>query len=150
MRTFSSDEELQAAVGQELGVSDWFQITQEQVNKFADATYDHQWIHVDVEKAKQGPFGGPIAHGYLTLSLTPHLSSQCWRIDGAKMGVNYGLNKLRFVSPVKVGSKIRVRATLNNVEPKAGGTLMTVGLTYEIEGEDKPAASAEALFLHYR
>src|SRR3954465_1079469 len=110
MRTFNKLSELPALVGQELGVSDWTTITQEQVDKFADATGDHQWIHVDPERAKQGPFGGPIAHGYLTLSLAPVLFGQVLRVDGISMGVNYGLNKVRFPAPVAVGSKVRMGA----------------------------------------
>ena len=109
--------EVKSLVGKELGVSEWHSVTQEEINKFADATHDHQWIHIDVERSKkESPFGGPVAHGYYTLSLAPHLMSQIWAVDGIKMGVNYGLNKLRFPAPVLVGKRVRARATLNNVE----------------------------------
>ncbi len=137
-------------VGQELGVSDWHLVTQEEINSFAEATHDHQWIHLDVERAKrESPFGGPVAHGYYTLSLAPHLMSQIWGVQGVKMGVNYGLNKLRFPSPVPIGSRIRARATLNNVEDVKGGMQVTVGLAFEIEGQDKPACVAEGLYRYY-
>ena len=137
-------------VGQELGVSDWHLVTQEEINSFAEATHDHQWIHLDVERAKkESPFGGPVAHGYYTLSLAPHLMSQIWGVQGVKMGVNYGLNKLRFPSPVPIGSRIRARATLNNVEDVKGGMQVTVGLAFEKEGQDKPACVAEGLYRYY-
>ncbi len=137
-------------VGQELGVSDWHLVTQEEINSFAEATHDHQWIHLDVERAKkESPFGGPVAHGYYTLSLAPHLMSQIWGVQGVKMGVNYGLNKLRFPAPVPIGSRIRARATLNNVEDVKGGMQVTVGLAFEIEGQDKPACVAEGLYRYY-
>ncbi len=137
-------------VGQELGVSDWHLVTQEEINSFAEATHDHQWIHLDVERAKkESPFGGPVAHGYYTLSLAPHLMSQIWGVQGVKMGVNYGLNKLRFPSPVPIGSRIRARATLDNVEDVKGGMQVTVGLAFEIEGQDKPACVAEGLYRYY-
>src|SRR3954464_11759904 len=116
MRTFQTLPELAACVGQEVAVSDWIPVTQQQVNLFAEATGDHQWIHVDVEKAKQGPFGGPIAHGYLTLSLLPMMLGKTVQVSGFSMGINYGLNKLRFPSPVPVGSKLRVGAKLLNLE----------------------------------
>src|SRR5579872_619288 len=114
--TVSDIKEFHNLVGQHLGWSPWHEITQEKVNLFADATGDHQWIHVDPERAKSGPFGGPIAHGYLTLSLAPHLLGSTFRVDGISMGVNYGLNKLRFPAPVPVGSKLRVGAQLAGVE----------------------------------
>ena len=136
-------------IGQHLGNSPWHEVTQEQINAFADATGDHQWIHVDVERAKQGPFGAPIAHGYLTLSLGPALLPQVLHVDGISMGVNYGLNKLRFPSPVVVGSRVRLSATLDSVEDVAGGVQATIGLTFEIEGKDKPACVAEAVFRYY-
>ena len=137
-------------VGQELGVSDWHLVTQEEINSFAEATHDHQWIHLDVERAKkESPFGGPVAHGYYTLSLAPHLMSQIWGVQGVKMGVNYGLNKLRFPSPVPIGSRIRARSTLNNVEDVKGGMQVTVGLAFEKEGQDKPACVAEGLYRYY-
>jgi acyl dehydratase len=140
---------LKDKVGDHLGYSEWHEVTQEQVNKFADATGDHQWIHVDVERAKQGPFGGPIAHGYLTLSLGPMLMPQIYRVEGIQMAINYGLNRVRFPSPVPVGSKVRLGATLAGVEDVAGGVQVTMGMTYEIEGQDKPACVAEGLFRYY-
>src|SRR2546427_1941957 len=118
-------EGLREKVGQHLGYSDWHEVTQQQVNGFADATGDHQWIHIDPERAKAGPFGAPIAHGYLTLSLAPVLLEQVVRVGGVQMGVNYGLNKLRFPSPVPVGSKLRLGATLANVTDIQGGAQVT-------------------------
>lgn len=148
--TFSSKDEILGKVGAELGVSDWFEITQENVNKFADATGDHQWIHVDPERAKQGPFGGTIAHGYYTLSLAPMLMSQVVRVEGVKMGINYGLNKVRFTNPVPVGKRVRARATLAGAEEKDGGAVQaTMDLTFEVEGEDKPAAIAQTISRYY-
>jgi acyl dehydratase len=140
---------LKAKVGDHLGYSDWSEVTQEQVNLFADATGDHQWIHVDPERAKSGPFGGPIAHGYLTLSLAPMLLDSVLRVEGIAMGVNYGLNKLRFPSPVPVGSKVRVGATLAQVEDIAGGAQVTLDLIFEVEGNDKPSCVAQAVFRYY-
>ncbi|HEX6487772.1 MAG TPA: MaoC family dehydratase [Candidatus Dormibacteraeota bacterium] len=145
----SGIEELKQRVGDHLGYSDWLEVTQERVNEFADATGDHQWIHVDPERAKAGPFGGPIAHGYLTLSLAVPLFAQVMRVDGIRMGINYGLNKVRFPSPVPVGSKLRVGATLNKVEDVEGGAQATVGLTFELEGKEKPACVAEAIYRYY-
>ena len=149
MRTFANIDEVKAALGEELGASEWHEVTQDKINAFADATGDHQWIHVNPEMAKSGPFGTTIAHGYYTLSLAPMLLAQVWNVEGVKMGVNYGLNKLRFVSPVKVGSKVRATAKLLSAEPKAGGTAITLQTTFEIEGESKPAAVAEAIFLYF-
>ena len=149
MTTTTTMGELAGLQGQELGSSDWYEVTQEAVNLFADATGDHQWIHVDVERAKQGPFGAPIAHGYLTLSLGPALLPQILRIEGISMGVNYGLNKLRFPAPVPVGSKVRLGATLESVEDVAGGAQAVLGLTFEVEGKDKPVCVAEAVFRYY-
>ena len=140
---------LEKLVGEHLGYSEWHEVTQEQVNLFADATGDHQWIHVDVERAKAGPFGGPIAHGYLTLSLAPTLLTEIMLVDGVSMGINYGLNKLRFPSPVPVGSKVRAGATLANVEPVSGGVQVTLNTTFEIEGGSKPVCVAEILFRYY-
>jgi acyl dehydratase len=143
-------KEVKSFVGKELGVSEWHPVTQEEINKFADATHDHQWIHVDVERAKkESPFGGPVAHGYYTLSLAPYLLDQIWAVQGIKMGVNYGLNKLRFPSPVMIGKRVRARATLNNVEDVAGGMQVTVGVAFEVEGSDKPVCVAEALYRYY-
>jgi acyl dehydratase len=140
---------LKEHVGQHLGYSAWQEVTQEQVNLFADATGDHQWIHVDIERAKAGPFGGPIAHGYLTLALAPTALEEILHVSGVAMTVNYGLNKLRFPAPVPVGSKVRVGATLAGVEDVAGGAQVTLTLTFEIEGGEKPACVAEILFRYY-
>ena len=140
---------LQERVGQHLGYSDWHEVTQEQVNLFADATGDHQWIHVDVERAKAGPFGGPIAHGYLTLSLTPSLLAEVMSVSGVAMGINYGLNKLRFPAPVPVGSRVRAGVQLASVEEVSGGAQVNLTVTYEIEGGTKPVCVAEVLFRYY-
>jgi len=143
-------KDLKSHVGQELGVSDWYLVTQEEINKFADATHDHQWIHVDPERAKkESPFGGPIAHGYYTLALAPHLLPQIIEVTGIRMGVNYGLNKLRFTSPVPIGKQLRLRAALNGIEDIAGGVQVAMGLTFEVEGAPKPACVAEALYRYY-
>lgn len=140
-------EEFKNYIGKEIGVSEWLQIDQKRVNDFADCTEDHQWIHVDVEKAKKGPFGTTIAHGYLTLSLLPYFSySNKVRVGNVKMAVNYGLNKVRFLNPVKVGSRIRNRAVLKEVQDKGPGRVLIVTEnTVEIEGEEKPAMVAETL-----
>ncbi|MDI2029790.1 MaoC family dehydratase [Saccharopolyspora sp. TS4A08] len=145
MKVFASKEEILAAKGQELGTSEWLTITQEQVNTFADATHDHQWIHVDVEKAESGPFGGPIAHGFLTLSLLPKLNSETFRVDNVKMGINYGLNKVRFPSPVPVGARVRSTTQLIDVTEIEGGLQLAVKAVVEIEGAEKPACVAEFL-----
>src|SRR5215472_14985281 len=133
MSTLTIDE-LQQRVGQEIGVSEPFEITQERVNLFADATEDHQWIHVDPERARQGPFGGPIAHGYLTLSLVPHLLGRTFRVDGVRMGVNYGLNKLRFPAPVPVPSTVRATFTLAGLREIEGGTQVVVAFEVRVDG----------------
>ncbi|HET9691622.1 MAG TPA: MaoC family dehydratase [Acidimicrobiales bacterium] len=143
-------DQLKAKVGDHLGHSEWHEITQEQVNLFADATGDHQWIHVDPERAKGGPFGGPIAHGYLTLSLAAALSGEIMAVKGISMGVNYGLDKVRFPSPVPVGSKLRAGGELLAVDDVAGGVQVKVRLTFEIEGGTKPVCVAEALFRYYQ
>ncbi len=141
---------LKALVGQGLGSSEWLEITQERVNTFADATDDHQWIHVDVERAAQGPFGGPIAHGYLTLSLVIPLFSSLLKVEGVTMGLNYGLEKVRFPSPVKVGSKIRLTATVISVEDVPGnGVQSTFDFTVEVDGSPKPACVAQPVYRHY-
>ena len=142
-------EGLKAKLGEHLGFSDWHEVTQDQVNRFADATLDHQWIHIDPERAKAGPFGGPIAHGYLTLSLAPHLLSQVLQVEGIKMGVNYGLNKVRFPAPVPVGSKLRLGAAIAEVEDIAGGAQITVDMTFEVDGQAKPSCVAQAVFRYY-
>jgi len=145
MRTFSDLDEVKAAKGEKLGTSDWVPVEQDRVNTFADATGDHQWIHVEPERAKDGPFGGPIAHGYLTLSLLPMLSWQVYDVEGAKMAVNYGLNKVRFPSPVKVGSKVRATFELAEVEEISGGLQLVVRATVEAEGSEKPVCVAETV-----
>src|SRR6478735_1447320 len=142
-------EEAKAAVGKHLGYSDWVEITQERVNQFADATGDHQWIHVDVERANSGPFGAPIAHGYLTLSLAPMLMEQVLVLRGVSMGVNYGCNKVRFPSPVPIGSRLAMTARLLSVEDVAGGAQYVVELTFQVEGSAKPSCIAECIYRAY-
>jgi acyl dehydratase len=149
MRVFNGVDELRGAVGSQLGVSDWITVDQSQIDTFADATLDHQWIHIDEERAKDGPFGGTIAHGFLTLSLLSHLVSQTFRIDGTKMGVNYGLNRVRFTSPVPVGSKVRSNVELLDVTDIEGGIQMATKVTVEIEGSERPALVAEWLTRRY-
>ncbi len=141
-------KDLAGLVGTEVGVSDWLQITQERVNQFADATGDHQWIHVDVERATR-EIGGPIAHGYLTLSLLPFLSAGMMPVKGVTRGINYGSDKVRFVSMVRVGKRVRLRQQLIGAEPKAGGIQIKNLCTIEIEGEEKPACVAETLTVLY-
>ncbi len=147
--TIDGIDGLKACVGQHLGYSDYVEITQERVNLFAEATGDHQWIHVDVERAKSGPFGGPIAHGYLTLSLGPVLLPEILQVSGVTMGVNYGTNKVRFPSPVPVGAKLRLGATLAGVEDVTGGAQLTIALVFEMEGAPKPACVAEVVYRYY-
>jgi acyl dehydratase len=150
MRIFESLAELPALVGQEVAVSDWITITQEQVNLFAEATGDHQWIHVDVERAKAGPFGAPIAHGFLTLSLIPRFFESALEIRGTRMGVNYGLNRVRFTSPVPVGSRLRARMKLLECLPLPGdGLQSTWQVTVEREGGEKPVCIAESISRRY-
>jgi acyl dehydratase len=149
MRTFEKISDLQPLVGQELGVSDWMTVTQEQINKFAEATGDHQWIHIDPERAKSGPFGTTIAHGFLTLSLLPEMTARAFRVTETRMGVNYGLNKVRFPAPVPAGSKLRGRFKLVEYVPLEGGAQMTVECTMEREGSDKPVCVAESLARRY-
>ena len=141
--------DLKGLVGNHLGYSDYLTISQEQVNKFADATGDHQWIHIDVERAKAGPFGGPIAHGYLTLSLGPVFLPQIFGVEGIAMGVNYGTNKVRFPAPVPVGSKLRAGVKLLAVEDVTGGVQVTLETTFEVEGAKKPSCVAEVVFRYY-
>ena len=143
-------EGVQGLVGQHMGYSDWVTITQEQVNQFADATGDHQWIHVDPERAeKESPFGGPIAHGYLTLSLVPSLLPEIMEIEGFRMGVNYGTEKVRFPSPVPVGARVRGGATLAGATPFDGGVQVNIDVTIEIEGGSKPAMVATVVYRRY-
>ena len=150
MKTFQTLSDLAACVGQEVALSDWITVTQQQVNLFAEATGDHQWIHVDPEKAKAGPFGGPIAHGFLTLSLLPRFFESSFSIVQSRMGVNYGLNKVRFTSPVPVGSRLRARMTLLASSPIDGdGVQMTWEVKVEREGSDKPVCVAESLVRRY-
>ncbi|MFV8165627.1 MaoC family dehydratase [Mycobacterium sp. 134] len=145
MKIFNGLDEFVAAKGSELGPTEWLEITQERVNLFADATDDHQWIHVDPEKAAGGPFGGTIAHGLLTLSLLPHFTHQLYRVDNIAMAINYGYNKVRFITPVRVGSKVRASAAIADVAQLEGAVQATMTVTVEIEGSDKPAAVAESI-----
>lgn len=149
MKTFSGLDELRAAKGQQVGVSDWFTIGQEQIDGFADATMDHQWIHVDSEKAKDGPFGTTIAHGFLTLSMLVALVAGAYKVEGVRMGVNYGLNKVRFTSPVPVGSRVRGNVELVDVADVTGGVQVTSKVTVEIEGSERPALVAEWITRQY-
>jgi len=149
MKTFEKISDLQPLVGEELGVSEWMTVTQEQINKFAEATGDHQWIHLDAERAKAGPFGTTIAHGFLTLSLLPEMTASAFRVTETKMGVNYGLNKVRFPSPVPVNSRLRGRFKLIEYIPLEGGAQMTVECTMEREGSTKPVCVAESLARRY-
>jgi len=150
MKTFNTLHDLAACVGQEVAVSDWVTITQQQVNTFADATGDHQWIHVDADKAKAGPFGGTIAHGFLTLSLLPKFLETSIQINDVRMGINYGLNKVRFINPVLVGSRLRARMNLaSSDEIENNGMQMVWDVTIEIEGKDKPACVAQAVIRSY-
>ncbi len=147
--TITGLDDLKSRLGQEVGSSDWHLITQEQVNLFADATGDHQWIHVDPERAKEGPFGGPIAHGYLTLSLAPVLLASFLRVEGVTFGLNYGCNKVRFPSPVKVGAKIMVKAVVASYEEVSGGAQVALDLTFVAEGEVKPVCVAQVVYRYY-
>jgi acyl dehydratase len=148
--TVASVAELTALTGKHLGYSAWREITQEQIDTFADATDDHQWIHVDPERAAKGPFGAPIAHGFLTLSLLVPMWSEILHYDGVRLGINYGLNKVRFTSPVPVGSRIRAGATLVSVETAPDGSLqVVVDFVIECEGADKPSCIAQGLYRFY-
>jgi len=150
MATIIKDQaDLMAHVGQHLGYSEYITVTQEQVQLFADATGDHQWIHLDTERAKTGPFGQTIAHGYLTLSLAPVLIGQIWKVEGVKMGVNYGTNKVRFMAPVPVGAKVRAGIKLLEATEIAGGAQVVLETTFECEGATKPSCVAEIIFRHY-
>jgi acyl dehydratase len=145
MRTITGLAELKDAEGEELGTSDWHEVTQDAVDTFADVTGDHQWIHVDVERAKQTPFGGTIAHGYYTLSLAPRFTQQIMRLEGFAFAVNYGLNRVRFPGPMPVGEKVRMTAKLADLEDIPGGAQITLELTFEREGGGKPVCVAETL-----
>jgi acyl dehydratase len=138
-------DELKSRIGQELGVSDWLEVTQEAIDAFADATGDHQWIHVDPERAKETPFGGTIAHGLYTLSLGPQFSYDLFEIAGVAFGLNYGYDKVRFPAPLPVGARVRMRATLAKADDVPGGVQFTVTQTFEREGSDKPVCVADAL-----
>ncbi|WP_030485035.1 MaoC family dehydratase [Nocardioides aequoreus] len=147
MRVFGSFEEIEAAAGEEIGVGEWVTIDQDRVDAFADVTGDHQWIHVDRERAAQSPFGGTIAHGYLTLSLLPWLGSQVFSLETPGAKLNYGVNKVRFPAPVPVGSRIRTRVTMGDSVTVAAGRQLTLQHVIEIEGGDKPACVAETVVL---
>ncbi|MGA8047646.1 MAG: MaoC family dehydratase [Dermatophilaceae bacterium] len=150
MRTLNGIDELESLVGQHLGTSEWVDITQERIDAFAEATGDHQWIHVDTERAKDGPFGTTIAHGYLTLSLLPLFYSTIYRVEGVRMGINYGANKVRFLAPVPVGSRLRGSIEVGEVKRDANrGAQVTWNVTVELEGSDKPACYAEAISVMY-
>jgi acyl dehydratase len=149
-RVINGPDELKALVGEHLGYSEYLEVTQERVNTFAEATGDFQWIHVDVDRAnRESPFGGPIAHGYLTLSLGPMLYPQVVRVEGFKLGVNYGANKVRFPSPVPVGSNVRLGVKMLEVEDISGGVQLTMEFTFEVEGASKPSCVAEIVFRSY-
>jgi len=150
MESYHSVAELEAAVGQEIGPTGWFEIDQQRVNGFADDTEDHQWIHVDPERAAKGPFGGPVAHGFLTLSLIPYFSSQLRTVDNVTMGVNYGLDRVRFPAPVRVGSRIRARATIKSLDKLSDEAVQLVTrVTIELEGSEKPACVADMVSRYY-
>ena len=149
MRIFLSLDEIKAAAGTDLGVSDWLEIDQQRVDRFAEATGDHQWIHVDPRRAASGPFGTTIAHGYLTLSLIPYFAVQNYRIEGGRMSVNYGLDKVRFITPVPVGSRLRGRTELVTVDELESGAQLSFRTTIEIEGVERPACVAETLSRQY-
>ncbi|MHA1278873.1 MAG: MaoC family dehydratase [Candidatus Helarchaeota archaeon] len=143
-------DELNQYVGRALGVSDWHLVTQEEINMFADATGDHQWIHVDVERAKQeSPYGGPIAHGYYTISLAPVLIAQIFEVQEKRMGINYGIEKLRFPAPVPVGKRVRVKVVLSAIKEVKGGVQAHLQLTFEVEGQEKPSCVAEVIYRYY-
>ncbi len=149
MKIFEHLADMQPLVGQEVGVSEWITVDQKRIDQFADATGDHQWIHVDPERAKSGPFGGPIAHGYLTLALGPYFLPKMWNVDGFSMGVNYGCEKVRFPSPVPVGSNLRCGATVEAVDEIAGGAQVTLTLTFEVEDAKKPSCVATVVYRYY-
>jgi acyl dehydratase len=149
MLTISGTDELRAKVGEELGVSEWHEVTQDAINAFADATGDHQWIHVDPERAAQTPWGSTIAHGLYTLSLGPQFSFAMFTIEGFAFGLNYGYNKVRFPAPLPVDSRVRMRATLSSVDDVPGGVQLTITQTFEREGEEKPVCVAESVARMY-
>jgi acyl dehydratase len=149
MLTISGIDELRAKVGEELGVSEWHEVTQDAINAFADATGDHQWIHVDPDRAAQTPWGSTIAHGLYTLSLGPQFTFALFTIEGFAFGLNYGYNKVRFPAPLPVDSRVRMRATLSSVDDVPGGVQLTITQTFEREGEEKPVCVAEAVSRMY-
>jgi acyl dehydratase len=149
MKTFNGIEDLKASVGQEVGVSEWQTVDQAEIDRFADATGDHQWIHVDPERARDTPFGSTIAHGLYTLSIGPKLMNELFTVDKVAFALNYGYGKVRFPSPLPVDSKVRMRATLSNVEDVGGGVQVTITQTFEREGGEKPVCVAEALARFY-
>jgi acyl dehydratase len=149
MLTITGPDELKSKIGEELGVSDWHEVTQERINAFAESTEDFQWIHVDPERAKDTPFGGTIAHGLYTLSLGPKFSYSLFSLEGFAFGLNYGYDRVRFPAPVPVGSKVRMRATLTKVDDVPGGLHITITQTFEIEGGEKPVCVAESLSRAY-
>ena len=149
MRTFATLAELKHMVGEELGVSEWIEVTQDRIQRFAEATGDHQWIHLDRERAEGGPFGTTIAHGFLTLSLLPEMSAKAFAVSDTRMGVNYGLNRVRFPAPVPSGSRLRGHFRLLNFEPLEGGAQLTVEVRMEREGSDKPVCIAESVARRY-
>ena len=149
MRTINGLEELKAAEGEVLGTSDWHEVTQDDIDTFADVTGDHQWIHVDPERAKDTPFGGTIAHGYYTLALAPRFTYELFSIEGFAFGINYGVNKVRFPAPLPVGQKVRMRASIASVDDVPGGIQMATALTFEVEGGAKPVCVAETLVRLY-
>lgn len=148
-RIFTSAEELTAGIGAPLGPSDWLEVDQKRIDLFADATGDHQWIHVDPERAASGPFGSTIAHGYLTLSLLPSLVPQIMRVEGMRMGINYGTDKVRFPAPVPVGSRLRATAVITEVVEAGGGVQVSATVTVEIEGGEKPVCVAQSVSRYY-
>ena len=149
MLTLTGLDEVKAHAGQELGVSDWYEVTQGEINAFADVTGDHQWIHVDPERAKATPFGGTIAHGFYVLSLAPRFSYALYTFEGFAFALNYGLNRVRFISPMPVGDKLRMRAKLASVDDVAGGAQLMTEVTFEREGGEKPVCVAEQLVRVY-
>jgi acyl dehydratase len=150
MESYHSVADLEAAVGQEVGPGEWFEIDQKRVNGFADDTEDHQWIHVDPERAAAGPFGGPVAHGFLTLSLLPYLTSQLRSVDNVTMGVNYGLDRVRFPAPVLVGRRVRARATITSLDKLSDEAVhLVTRVTIEVEGSQKPACVADMVSRYY-
>jgi acyl dehydratase len=149
MKVYAKLSDLQPLVGQDLGASEWITIEQSRIDEFAQATGDHQWIHVDPARAATGPFGATVAHGFLTLSLLPLFSETAFTIDDVRMGINYGLNRVRFAAPVRVGSRLRAHFKLLSFEPLEGGAQLTVQATFEIEGQAKPACVAESVSRRY-